>query len=91
MVDATPQVVATPVGMTVRARATVLESDGRRVLFAVETWDEREKIAEGRRGRFVGPDMARFLQRAMHSSDTILDESRRAACRRPAVAAPRRR
>jgi len=55
---------ATPVGMKVRARATVLESDGRRVLFAVEAWDEREKIAEGRHERVVVGDLARFLARA---------------------------
>lgn len=56
---------ATPVGMTARARATLLETDGRRYLFAVEAWDDREKIAEGRHERFVVPDMARFLDRAM--------------------------
>src|SRR5262245_62850646 len=39
---------ATPVGLTVRARATVLEVHGRRVLFQVEAADEVEKIAEGR-------------------------------------------
>jgi predicted thioesterase len=56
---------ATPVGMTVRARATLLESDGRRYLFQVEAWDAREKIAEGRHERFVVPDLARFLERAI--------------------------
>jgi predicted thioesterase len=56
---------ATPVGMTVRARATLLESDGRRYLFAVEAWDEREKVAEGRHERFVVTDLAKFLERAM--------------------------
>jgi predicted thioesterase len=54
---------ATPVGMRVRARATVLARDGRRALFAVEAWDEREKIAEGRQERAVVPDLARFLER----------------------------
>jgi fluoroacetyl-CoA thioesterase len=56
---------ATPVGMKVRATATLLETDGRRFLFAVEAWDEKEKIAEGRHERFVVPDMAKFLGRAM--------------------------
>jgi fluoroacetyl-CoA thioesterase len=56
---------ATPVGMTVRAKATLLETDGKRFLFAVEAWDEREKVAEGRHERFVVPDMAKFLGRAM--------------------------
>jgi predicted thioesterase len=56
---------ATPIGMTVRARATVLETDGKRVLFAVEAWDELEKIAEGRHERFIVPNLGRFLERAM--------------------------
>jgi predicted thioesterase len=56
---------ATPVGMRVRAKATLLETDGRRFLFAVEAWDDKEKIAEGRHERFVVPDMAKFLGRAL--------------------------
>jgi predicted thioesterase len=56
---------ATPVGLTVRARATLLESDGKRFLFAVEAWDDKEKIAEGRHERFFVPDMQKFLARAM--------------------------
>ncbi|HKB23669.1 MAG TPA: thioesterase family protein [Methylomirabilota bacterium] len=56
---------ATPVGMKVRAKATLLETDGRRFLFSVEAWDEKEKIAEGRHERFVVPDMAKFLGRAL--------------------------
>jgi predicted thioesterase len=59
---------ATPVGMKVRATATLLESDGKRYLFAVEAWDEKEKIAEGRHERFVVPDMEKFLARAMRKS-----------------------
>lgn len=55
----------TPVGMTVRARATLLETDGRRFLFAVEAWDDTEKIADGRHERFVVPDLQKFLARAM--------------------------
>lgn len=56
---------ATPVGMTVRCVATVTETDGKRVLFAVEAHDEVEKIAEGRHERFILPNLARFLERAM--------------------------
>lgn len=56
---------ATPVGLTARAKATLLETDGRRYLFAVETWDDQEKIAEGRHERFVVRDMGQFLQRVM--------------------------
>jgi fluoroacetyl-CoA thioesterase len=60
---------ATPVGMTVRATATLLETDGRRYLFSVEAWDDREKIAEGRHERFVVPDLQKFLARAMKKAD----------------------
>ena len=55
---------ATPPGMTVRAKAVLIETDGRRCLFEVEAWDEVDKIAEGRHERFVVPDLARFLERA---------------------------
>src|SRR3972149_1298214 len=59
-------VLATPpVGMKVRAKATGLETDGKRVVFQVEAFDEKEKIAEGRHERFMVGDMARFLDRAM--------------------------
>lgn len=54
---------ATPVGMRVRAKATLLETDGRRFLFAVEAWDAKDRIAEGRHERFVVPDLATFLAR----------------------------
>ncbi len=59
---------ATPVGMRVRARATVLETDGRRVLFRVEASDEVEKIAEGRHERFIVSDLRRFLDRAVRKT-----------------------
>lgn len=55
----------TPVGMKVRARATLVETDGKRYVFDVEAWDEREKIAEGRHERFVIPNLDKFLARAM--------------------------
>ena len=56
---------ATPVGMKVRAKATVLETDGKRCLFEITVWDETEKIAEGRHERFVVPNLEKFLSRAM--------------------------
>jgi predicted thioesterase len=56
---------ATPVGMTVRAKATLLETDGRRFLFQVEAWDARDKVAEGRHERAVVPNLAKFLERVM--------------------------
>ena len=56
---------ATPVGMTARAKATLLETDGRRFLFSVEAWDDKDKIAEGRHERFVIPNLEKFLERAL--------------------------
>jgi fluoroacetyl-CoA thioesterase len=55
---------ATPVGMTVRGKATLLETDGRRYLFAVEAWDAKDKIAEGRHERVIVADLQKFLARA---------------------------
>lgn len=56
---------ATPAGMTVRAKATLLEADGKRFLFAVTAWDEQEKIAEGRHERYVITDRDKFINRVM--------------------------
>jgi predicted thioesterase len=56
---------ATPVGMKVRAKATLLETDGRRFLFQVEAHDEAEKVAEAKHERFLVPNLEKFLARAM--------------------------
>jgi fluoroacetyl-CoA thioesterase len=53
---------ATPVGMTVTARARLVGVDGRRLSFAVEAEDEREPVGTGTHERFV-VDAARFLDR----------------------------
>ena len=55
---------ATPIGMTVRARAVLRETDGRRCVFDVEAWDEVEKIAEGRHERYLVSSLERFLTHA---------------------------
>lgn len=56
---------ATPLGMKVRATATLLETDGKRCLFQIDVFDEVEKIAEGRHERYVVPNLDKFLSRAM--------------------------
>lgn len=53
---------ATPVGMTVRVQARLTEVDGRRLVFVVEAFDEKEKIAESHQERFV-VTLQRFLDR----------------------------
>jgi len=55
-------IAATPVGMRVRARATVERVDGRTVYFRVEAHDERELIGEGAHERVV-VNVAKFDQR----------------------------
>lgn len=44
---------ATPIGMKVRTKSTVQEIKGRRIIFAVETYNEKEKIGEGSHERAI--------------------------------------
>ena len=60
---------ATPLGMEVRAKATLLETDGRRFVFSVEVHDAKEKVAEAKHERFVVNDLAKFLARAMKKAE----------------------
>lgn len=53
---------ATPLGQKVRAEAELIEIDGRRLVFKVEAYDERQKIGEGRHERAVVL-LERFLSR----------------------------
>ncbi len=53
----------TPVGMRVRARAELLEVEGRRLAFRVEAWDEVEQIGEATHERFI-IDRDGFVARA---------------------------
>jgi predicted thioesterase len=53
-------VAATPLGMKVRAEATVEEVDGRRVVYRVSAFDDAEKIGDGRHERLV-VDRERFM------------------------------
>jgi len=54
---------ATPVGLEVRARAELVEVDGRKLTFHVEAFDPQDKIGEGTHERAV-VDPARLLARA---------------------------
>lgn len=58
---------ATPLGQTVKATATVTEVDRRKVKFAIEAWDELEKIGEGTHTRFI-IDVAKFEERLEEKS-----------------------
>jgi len=55
-------IAATPVGMRVRATATVERVDGRTIYFTVQARDERELIGEGTHERVV-VNVAKFDQR----------------------------
>lgn len=46
-------IAPTPVGLEVRAIAELLEVDGRKLLFKVEAYDEREKVGEGFHRRVI--------------------------------------
>lgn len=53
----------TPVGMRVRARAELLEMEGRRLVFHIEAWDEVEQIGRATHERFI-VDEERFVAQA---------------------------
>lgn len=53
---------ATPIDMRVTATSRLVQVDGRRLVFEVEAYDEREKIGEGRHERFI-VDLERFLDK----------------------------
>lgn len=54
---------ATPVGLTVRATAELTEVDGRRLVFSVQAFDEKEQIGSGTHERFV-IHVEKFLAKA---------------------------
>jgi fluoroacetyl-CoA thioesterase len=53
---------STPVGLIIRIEVEVLKTDGKRVEFAFNAFDEREKIAEGTHERYI-TDRSKFLER----------------------------
>ena len=59
----TEQNTATPVGMEVRAVATITEVDGKKVKFAIEAYDEAGLIGKGDHLRII-VTRDRFLQGA---------------------------
>lgn len=61
----------TPIGMKITAKATVTAIDRRRVSFAVEAFDVKEKIAEGTHDRFV-IDVAKFASRVDQKRSTMV-------------------
>ena len=58
---------ATPLGMTVRARAELLQVDGRKLTFGVEAFDDVEKVGEGIHQRMI-VGLGKFKQRVESKS-----------------------
>lgn len=58
----------TPVGMRVRARAELLEVEGRRLVFHIEAWDEVEQIGKATHERFIINEQ-RFVASAQAKAD----------------------
>ncbi|MBM3699302.1 MAG: thioesterase [Actinobacteria bacterium] len=56
-------IAATPVGMSVTAKAELTEVDGAKLKFRIEAYDDVEKIGEGTHSRFV-VNLDDFLSRA---------------------------
>ncbi|MDI6600276.1 MAG: thioesterase family protein [Thermoanaerobacteraceae bacterium] len=53
---------ATPIGMKVRINAILEQIDGRRLVFKVEAYDERELIAKGYHERYI-VELKPFLEK----------------------------
>jgi fluoroacetyl-CoA thioesterase len=53
---------ATPLGLTVRARAELLEVEGHKLTFKVEAFDDQEKVGEGTHRRVI-IDLEEFKER----------------------------
>ena len=53
---------ATPLGQKVQAAAELVEIDGRRLVFHVTAYDEKQKIGEGQHERFI-VQLKQFLDR----------------------------
>ncbi len=53
---------ATPLGQRVRAMAELSEIEGRRLVFKVEAYDEKQKIGEGQHERFI-VNLERFMKK----------------------------
>lgn len=54
---------ATPIGLTVTAKAVLTTVEGRELTFFIEAFDDKEKIGEAAHKRFI-IDEERFMQKA---------------------------
>ncbi|MBI4552119.1 MAG: thioesterase family protein [Candidatus Latescibacteria bacterium] len=63
-------IAATPLGMAVTIRSTLVEVNGRRCTFDLEAHDAREKIGDGTHERFI-IDIAKFAARVEAKKDGV--------------------
>ena len=56
-------IAATPINMHVRAEAEIIDIDGKKLVFTVKAYDNKDKIGEGIHERFV-IDKEKFLNKA---------------------------
>ncbi|MGE5633417.1 MAG: thioesterase family protein [Caulobacteraceae bacterium] len=56
-------IAATPVGMKVRAKAELVNIEGKKLTFRLEAYDDREKVGEGTHERYI-IELSKFLERA---------------------------
>ena len=61
-------VAASPIGIKITCNATLTEIDGRRLVFALEAFDEKGLIGEGTHERFV-IDTGRFMVKCQSKLD----------------------
>jgi predicted thioesterase len=59
---------ATPLGMTVRAEAELTGIEGKKLVFKVQAFDDKELIGTGTHQRFI-IDMKKFLQKVEEKKD----------------------
>jgi len=60
-------IAATPPGMTVRVRSRLSHVEGRKLTFAVEAFDEKEKVGDGMHIRYI-VERAKFDSRLAEKS-----------------------
>jgi predicted thioesterase len=58
---------ATPVGMKVTVRTTLVEIEGKKLVFDFEAWDDAEQIGKGSHERFI-VKLDSFLKRTLEKS-----------------------
>lgn len=63
-------IAATPVGMTVTAKAELLSIEGKKLTFRVEAYDEKEKIGEGTHERYI-VELSKFMEKTNKKGKNI--------------------